>query len=96
MTFDGWCDQNHVRIKESHHVDIANPVESGIGRPSVSQARANGAWCAEAGGRNSYSNCGYHTFAQCLAAISGVGGLCSPNPKAVAYESPYRVQRIYR
>ena len=63
---------------------------------SVSQARADGAWCAEAGGRNSYSNCGYHTFAQCLAAISGVGGNCSPNPNAVAYEPPYRVQRIYR
>lgn len=41
-------------------------------------ARADGAWCARdtKGG----TNCGFHTFAQCQADISGIGGFCSPNP----------------
>lgn len=29
-------------------------------------------------------NCGFVTFQQCLATISGVGGLCTPNPRAAA------------
>jgi hypothetical protein len=39
---------------------------------------ADGAWCARdtKGG----TNCGFHTFAQCQADISGIGGSCSPNP----------------
>src|SRR5436190_12517561 len=49
-----------------------------LGTGSV--ALADGPWCASAGGRSSYTNCGYHTFQQCLAAVSGVGGSCSPNP----------------
>jgi Protein of unknown function (DUF3551) len=49
-----------------------------------SSARAEGAWCAQAGGRSEYRNCGYYTFNQCLAAISGVGTFCAPNPYYVA------------
>ena len=41
------------------------------------------AYCAVAGGRNSYENCGYYTLAQCRAAVSGVGGFCQPNPRFV-------------
>jgi hypothetical protein len=29
-------------------------------------------------------NCGFATFQQCLATISGAGGVCTPNPRAVA------------
>jgi hypothetical protein len=41
-------------------------------------AHADGAWCARdtRGG----TNCGFHTFAQCQADISGIGGSCSLNP----------------
>ena len=39
-------------------------------------------WCAYYGPW-SY-NCGFTTFRQCLATISGVGGACRPNP----YEAP--------
>jgi hypothetical protein len=41
-------------------------------------ARADGAWCARdvKGG----TNCGFHTYAQCKANISGIGGYCAPNP----------------
>ena len=35
-------------------------------------------WCAyyTVGG----TNCGFHSFGQCQAAVSGIGGSCSPNP----------------
>jgi hypothetical protein len=35
------------------------------------------AWCAHYD--VSTTNCGFHTFAQCQANISGVGGYCAPN-----------------
>jgi hypothetical protein len=55
------------------------------------QARAEGAWCADQGGRSGYTNCGYYTFRQCVAAISGVGGHCQPNPNfVVLYPRFYR------
>ena len=37
-------------------------------------------WCAQYGTRDSYSNCGFVTFEQCRAAISGNGGFCQRNP----------------
>ena len=40
-------------------------------------------WCARYDAWT--MNCGFATFQQCLATISGVGGLCTPNPRAVAY-----------
>jgi hypothetical protein len=41
-------------------------------------ARADGPWCAYdvRGG----TNCGFHTYAQCMAHLSGIGGTCSENP----------------
>jgi len=35
-----------------------------------------GTWCAHYGGQGG-TNCGFHSFAQCQAAISGNGGFCS-------------------
>jgi len=35
------------------------------------------AWCAHYD--VSTSNCGFHSYQQCLANISGVGGYCAPN-----------------
>jgi hypothetical protein len=39
-------------------------------------------WCAyynrDAGGA---TNCGFSTFQQCLATVSGVGGSCGANPQ---------------
>jgi hypothetical protein len=51
-------------------------------------ARADGAWCARdtKGG----TNCGFHTFAQCQADISGLGGFCSPNPFFQSYNRAYQ------
>ncbi|MCC7346814.1 MAG: DUF3551 domain-containing protein [Variibacter sp.] len=60
-------------------------------------AHATGNWCAEAGGRGGYSNCGYATFRQCMASIRGVGGTCRPNPRVETdvVETPYGY-RVYR
>ena len=37
-------------------------------------------WCANYGNRNGGTNCGFATYNQCRAAISGNGGYCSENP----------------
>jgi hypothetical protein len=55
----------------------------------------NGAWCAYYNfGRGGATNCGFATFQQCLAAVSGVGGNCGPSPY---YQRPYyqRYRRGY-
>lgn len=39
-------------------------------------------WCAQYGGHQIAStNCGFATFEQCRATISGIGGSCYPNPR---------------
>jgi len=45
-------------------------------------ARADGAWCSYyvQGG----TNCGFHSYAQCMTNLSGIGGSCGVNP---AYQS---------
>jgi len=43
-------------------------------------------WCAVYTGRgNEGRNCGFVTYQQCMATISGVGGYCTENP---AYPGP--------
>jgi hypothetical protein len=38
-------------------------------------------WCANVQGPDGgYVSCGYATRAQCLEALSGVGGICHENP----------------
>jgi hypothetical protein len=61
---------------------LAGTVAIDAGR----QARADGAWCADQGGRSGYTNCGYYTFEQCLDAVNGVGGTCRPNSAIVFVE----------
>jgi len=37
-------------------------------------------WCAVYGSRDvQATNCGFVTYQQCLATISGIGGYCTPN-----------------
>ena len=59
-------------------------------------------WCAEySGGRGGGGrNCYFVTLQQCRWAISGVGGVCTPNPfydgrPIVTPEDGYRVKRRY-
>jgi hypothetical protein len=39
-------------------------------------------WCANYGGGDDGggTNCGFSTYEQCMATISGIGGFCDPNP----------------
>ena len=54
-----------------------------VEKPAYAQ---NDGWCAyydfKGGGA---TNCGFATFQQCLATVSGIGGSCGPNPQ---YQRP--------
>jgi hypothetical protein len=53
--------------------------------PAHGQAR----WCAAVeGGNGGFVNCGYATWQQCRAALSGQGGVCHPDPGAGARSPP--------
>jgi hypothetical protein len=58
-------------------------------------ARADGTWCAY---YVLHTNCGFYSFQQCVAAISGNGGFCQPNTfsaPAAAGEPRRRYRRDY-
>lgn len=39
-------------------------------------------WCAYYAGRNGgATNCGFVSYEQCMATLSGIGGNCQPNPR---------------
>jgi hypothetical protein len=41
-------------------------------------AHADGPWCAY--DNDGGTNCGFYSYAQCMADISGIGGYCGQNP----------------
>ena len=53
----------------------------------ASASAQNYPWCAVYGGANTggASNCGFVTFEQCLATLSGMGGFCNRNTQYVPY-----------
>jgi hypothetical protein len=55
------------------------------GPATPARAEVQYPWCAEYGSRSGGVNCGFVTYQQCLATISGVGGYCYQNP---AYPPP--------
>jgi len=38
-----------------------------------------GTWCARYNDRGG-TNCGFHSFEECQANVSGIGGMCQRNP----------------
>jgi Protein of unknown function (DUF3551) len=51
-------------------------------------------WCAR---YDTWSyNCGFTTFGQCQATISGAGGICERNPRAVALDDEARPRHAKR
>jgi hypothetical protein len=42
-------------------------------------ACAEGTWCARYSIQGGGNNCGFYSFQQCMAAVSGVGGFCQRN-----------------
>ena len=49
------------------------------------------AWCATY--RNGGNNCGFNTYEQCMAAVSGVGGFCNRSPYAEPEKPAARKER---
>src|SRR5437588_11079990 len=66
-------------------------VTTAIGTPAHAQ---NYPWCAYYSGRalGGAINCGFTTFQQCLATVSGIGGFCEPN---TVYRPPPGPHRRY-
>lgn len=52
------------------------------------------AWCATY--RNGGNNCGFNTYEQCMAAVSGVGGFCNKSPYAEPDKPAARKERKER
>jgi len=51
-------------------------------------------WCAQYGGEHGGTNCGFATYEQCRAALSGNGGFCKENPMyRPGVETPPRPHR---
>jgi hypothetical protein len=59
-----------------------------VGSPAAAQ---NYPWCAYYGGGNmgGGTNCGFTTFEQCMAALSGNGGFCNINTQYVPPPGPH-------
>jgi len=61
--------------------------------PSGAQAQ-NYPWCAVYGGRSGGGqNCGFSTFEQCMATLSGMGGFCQRNTQYVPGAGPHAAYR---
>ena len=60
-----------------------------LGTPAQAQ---NYPWCAQYSGRalGGAMNCGFISFAQCMATVSGIGGFCVQN---TMYQPPQRARR---
>jgi hypothetical protein len=60
-----------------------------LGTPALAQ---NYPWCAQYSGRalGGAMNCGFVSFAQCMATVSGIGGFCIQNN---TYQPPARRAR---
>jgi len=59
---------------------------------SSSASHADGTWCAQYGGFGG-TNCGFYSFQQCQAALSGNGGFCQRNPWSSGSSNGYEVRR---
>jgi hypothetical protein len=65
-------------------------VFAALVRTEIPAEAQNGGWCAIYNMGLGATNCGFATFQQCMAAVSGVGGNCSPGPY---YQQPYQRYR---
>jgi uncharacterized protein DUF3551 len=52
----------------------------GMAHPHAARAEITYPWCAQYGDRDGARNCGFSTYDQCRAALSGNGGYCEQNP----------------
>jgi hypothetical protein len=60
---------------------------------SIVGARADGTWCAQYSSPGGATNCGFYSFEQCQATVSGIGGFCMRNPFSPSAAEPRRRYR---
>lgn len=75
-------------------------VVAAMGLAPRRSSAQNYPWCAYYGGMGGGgTNCGFTTFQQCLATLSGIGGSCDPNTQYVPPPGPhgpvYRRHRMH-
>jgi hypothetical protein len=56
----------------------------------LTQTPARADWCAQYSGGGGGENCGFLTFEQCQASVSGIGGFCRPSQYNPGYASAGR------
>ena len=63
-----------------------------------SASAQNYPWCAQYGWRDGPRNCGFVSWNQCMATVSGVGGFCERNAMYVPTERarPRKSRRVSR
>jgi hypothetical protein len=61
---------------------LALLTTASLGSPAWAQ---NYPWCAQYGTGMGGTNCGFVTFAQCMATVQGIGGFCVVNTQ---YQPP--------
>jgi hypothetical protein len=53
-------------------------------------------WCAYYSGKAGGTNCGFISFGQCMATVSGIGGICMRNTQFVPPPGPRQRPWHYR
>jgi len=48
--------------------------------PRPSEAAYNRPWCAQYYDRSAVFSCAFYSYGECMATISGIGGVCMQNP----------------
>jgi len=61
-----------------------------IGTPATAQ---NYPWCAYYGDDFGGTNCGFVSYEQCMATVTGIGGFCDQNTQYVPPPGPHPAQR---
>lgn len=69
---------------------FATGIILAVGAFVTSAHAQNYPWCARyGGGMGGGENCGFTTFQQCQATLSGMGGFCERNTQFVPPFGPY-------
>ena len=64
--------------KRARRAALALGIVLAVGAPLSAEAR----WCASVPGPDGgFVSCGYVSWQQCRAALSGQGGICHPDPR---------------
>jgi Protein of unknown function (DUF3551) len=77
-------------------IPVAISVLTVLASVQPSSAEITYPWCAQYGGHIGGRNCGFWTYQQCRATVSGIGGYCEANPMYVPFDAPARrLRRAY-